>query len=360
MSFGIGIIGAGTIGTKHAEEAVKAGLRIAGICDVRRDRAESMAAKYPGAFATTELEDLLSRPGFSAVIVATPNAYHKRVAVVSMLSGMDVLLEKPMALSASECDEIIAARNESGKLLQVGFVSRYAPAAMEVRKLVNAGKLGRIYHAKAALYRRRGIPGLGRWFTTKALSGGGVLMDLGSHLIDLVLFLTGSPVPTSACAACAGTFGMPIGKYRFTEMWAGPPAPDGVFDVEDSVSALVRFEDGMTLELNVTWAANLPQLPPRDGFLLLGDRAGCFMSPWDGQVIVTTERGGQLADERMRLTPDDSWAVAWANQTRTFARNVTGRAAPEASAEAGRTVQAIIDAMYSSAESGTEEKIHQE
>ncbi len=357
MSFGLGIVGAGSIGAIHAQRAVEAGMRISGICDVRRDRAESLAAKYPGAFATTEQEDLLSRPGFSAVIVATPNAYHKRVAVVSMLSGRDVFLEKPMAMSAEECDEIIAARNESGKLLQLGFVSRYAPAAVGVRNLVAAGKLGRIYHVKAALYRRRGIPGLGRWFTTKALSGGGVLMDLGSHLIDLVLHLTGSPVPVSACAVCAGTFGAPINRYRFTEMWGGPPAPEGTFDVEDSASGLVRFEDGMTLELNVTWAANLPQLPPRDGFLLLGDRAGCSLSLWDSQVIVSAERGGQLADERVRLPPDDPWAAAWATQAQTFARNVTARDKPEASGEAGRTVQAIIDAMYRSAESGREEAV---
>ena len=129
---------------------------------------------------------VLSVPGITAVAVATPNVYHKETAIAALRAGKDVLLEKPMAMSRAECDEIVEVIAETGKLLQVGFVSRCAPAAVAVRDLLASGRLGRIYHAKATLCRQRGIPGLGRWFTTRSMSGGGVLVDVGVHHDGLV------------------------------------------------------------------------------------------------------------------------------------------------------------------------------
>jgi predicted dehydrogenase len=354
MTIGLGIIGAGGVAALHAGATVNAGLRLAGICDVDLDRARALAAKHPPARATGSVQELLSDPDVSAVIVATPNVLHKDLAVAAMQAGKDVLLEKPMATTVGECDEIIAARQQTQRLIQIGFVCRGAASALAARGLLEAGRLGRIYHAKASIYRRRGIPGLGRWFTTKEESGGGVLMDLGVHLIDLVLHLTGYPAPARASAVCTSTFGSPIDQYAFEEMWGGPPNPLGIFDVEDAATALVRFDDGMSMELNATWAADLSEDRLRSQIVLLGDKGGCCIDLWNNELILTTERDGSVTDASEPLPAGDAWSAAWTRQAETFASNVERRTPPEASAENGRAVQSLVAALYRSAAKGRE------
>lgn len=348
MPVNLGLIGAGTVASLHAEGAAQAGVRIAAVCDVDRGRAGTLAARHDAA-STTSVDALLERADVDAVIVALPNALHKPVAIAAMRAGKHVLLEKPMGLNAAECDDIVDAVRETGLVLQMGYVCRCAPAAEGALALVREGALGRVYAARASLLRRRGIPGLGRWFTTRAESGGGVLMDLGVHLVDLVLHLTGFPRPARASAVCTGTFGHPIDQYVYEEMWGGPPDPRGVFDVEDAATALVRFDDGMTMELGVSWAADLAEGRSGDGIVLLGDRGGCAIDLWANELILTTVRDGRLVDVRQTLPEVDAWTTAWRRQAETFGRNVSSNTTPEASAERGRAVQSLVDAFYLSA-----------
>jgi predicted dehydrogenase len=357
MTIGMGIIGAGGIAAVHAEAVVSAGLHLAGICDIDLDRARALVGKHPPARATGSVDELLADPGIAAVVVATPNALHKELAVKAMQAGKDILLEKPMALTVSQCDEIIAARQQTQRIIQIGFVCRGAPSALAARALLEAGRLGRIYHAKGSIYRRRGIPGLGRWFTTREMSGGGVLMDLGVHLIDLVLHLTGYPSPARASAVCTSTFGAPIDQYAFDEMWGGPPNPGGVFDVEDAATALIRFDDGMSMELNATWAADLSEDRLRSQIVLLGDQGGCCIDLWNNELILTTVSDGKVTDTPEPLPAGDAWNAAWTRQAQAFAGNVERRTPPEASAENGRAVQALIEALYRSAAEGREVEV---
>ena len=354
MTLGLGIIGAGGVAAIHADAAARTGLRVATVCDVDVQRAEALAAEHPGAAATGDAQAIFDDPDVAAVVVAVPNALHKDLAIAAMRAGKDVLLEKPMALNAGECDEIIAARDETGRLLQMGFVCRCAPSSEAARALVEQGRLGRIYHAQAGIFRQRGIPGLGRWFTTRAMSGGGALMDLGVHLIDLVLHLTGYPRPVTASAVCTSTFGSPIKEYAFEAMWGGPPDPGGVFDVEDGVTALVRLDSGMSMELQVMWAANISEerLPSR--VVLFGEAGGCLVDPWSNELFVTRQQGGRIVGSAEKLPGGEGWEAAWLRQAEVFARNVTDRTPPEASAEDGWTVQALIDALYRSAAEGRE------
>ncbi len=354
MTLGLGIIGAGGVAALHAEAAAKAGLRLAGVCDVDLERARALAAKYPPAQATGSVEALLADAGIAAVVVATPNVLHKDLAVAAMRAGKDVLLEKPMAINVGECDEIIAAREQTARLVQLGFVCRCAPAAIAARRLAQTGRLGRVYHAKASIYRCRGVPGLGRWFTTRARSGGGVLMDLGVHLIDVVLHLTGHPRATRASAVCTSSFGSPIEQYTYEDMWGGPPDPQGVFDVEDAATALVRFDGGMSMELNAIWAADLSEDRMRSQVVLLGDKGGCCIDLWKNELILSTEQDGRVTDAPEPLPAGDAWSAAWTRQAETFASNVERRTPPEASAEDGRAVQALVGALYRSAAEGRE------
>lgn len=349
MAIGLGIIGAGSVARLHAEAAAGAGVRVAGICDIDGAKARNLAADYAGAIATDSIKSLLGRSDIDAVVVAVPNCHHMQTAVEAMRAGKDVLLEKPMALSVAECDEIIAARDQTGQLLQMGFVCRGAPAAVVAHELAGQGRLGRIYHVKASVYRQRGIPGLGRWFTNRAMSGGGALMDVGVHLIDLAMHMTGFPRPVRASCVCTGTFGDPVGSYAFDEMWSGPPDPGGSFDVEDAATALVRFEGGLSLELNATWAGNVNPAYLRDAVVLLGDEGGCVADLWNNELIVTTERGGRMLSEKQPLPEGDAWGGAWKRQHQRFSACVESRTAPDPSAADGRAVQAVIDALYRSA-----------
>jgi predicted dehydrogenase len=354
MSIRIGIIGAGTIAEHHATVARRCGLSVAGFADIVPERARRLAAKFEGADGVGDAAELLARPGVDAAIIAVPNAAHKACAIQALQAGKDVFLEKPMALNTEECDQIMAAMEASRRLLQVGFVCRHAPTTAAARAFIEAGRLGRIYQAKAIQYRRRGIPGLGRWFTTRSLSGGGALIDLGVHLIDLVLHLTGHPRARAVSAACTSTFGSPIERYRYTSMWAGPPDPRGTFDVEDGVCGHVRFEGGLLLEVNITWAANLPEGVMKNGIVLLGDRGGLYFDVWGREVVLATEEQDRLVDVQPQLPEGDAWMAAWESQCRSFAEAVERRAAPAATAAHGRAVQAIIDAMYRSSSEGRE------
>jgi predicted dehydrogenase len=356
MSFKIGIVGCGSIGNVHARNAAAAGLEVAGTWDVLTDRSGTLAELHDGCTSHASLDDLLASD-IDAVAVAVPNNVHKECAVASLEAGKHVLLEKPMAMSVAECDEIIAARDRAGRILQMGFVCRGLPTAFAAKQFLDAGRFGEIYHVKCSMYRRRGIPGLGGWFTTKALSGGGPLIDLGVHALDLAMHLTGNHEPVRASGQVVSKFGSPIEDYRYTNMWSGPPKLDGVFDVEDGAVGLVRFENGMTLEVNVTWAANLPEDVLPSGVTILGTKAGCFFELFGKKVQIATEEEGLITDVSPHFETGDSHDVAWGRQYRQFIAAVQDGVPPHATAEDGRCVQALIDSIYASSEAGREVEV---
>ena len=140
-------------------------------------------------------------------------------------------------------------------------------------------------------------------------------------------------------------------------MWAGPPDPAGVFDVEDSVTALMRFPGDLTFELNVTWAANIPEDVIPDGIILLGDRAGCHLDLWNNRLRLTQVIDGKLTDEVIEpsLDPEDNaWDKAWRSEHEHFRSAVQQRSAPRSSAADGRAVQQIVEALYRSGAEGRE------
>ena len=140
-------------------------------------------------------------------------------------------------------------------------------------------------------------------------------------------------------------------------MWGGPPDPAGVFDVEDAATALLRFDGGLSVQLNVAWAANVDPDHLRDGIVLLGDTGGCGVDLWRNELTITTERDGQVVTEKQNLPAGDAWDSAWRRQAERFCRCVETRTPPEASATDGRAVQTVIDALYRSAAEGREVEI---
>ncbi len=353
MSMRLGIVGCGAIGNIHAAAAKRQGVDLVGAWDIHEGRAALLTSTHGGR-AFGSLDDLLAMKEIDAVAIAVPNNLHAPLAIQSLRAGKHVLLEKPMAMSTAECRTIKAEAIKARRVLELGFVCRGAPAARAVRHFIDAGRFGRISHIKCASYRRRGVPGLGGWFTTKSISGGGAVIDLGVHLIDLSLFLAGNASPTHASAQVFSGLGCRMRDYVYTAMWAGPPRLDGTCDVEDGATALIRCDGGLTIEMNVFWAANLPEGQLSDGLTILGDKAGATFQIFGRSAKIATEEEGRLVDIVPHFTCEDPDREMWDAQYTQFRRAVEDGVAPHADADAGIRVQATVEAIYASAATGRE------
>lgn len=357
MSFKLGIIGAGAIGNVHAETATRAGVPIVGVWDINPAKGQAFGARHSGARVCASVKELLAMREVDAVVVAVPNHDHAEVAIEALEAGKAVFLEKPMAMNAQECDRILATLERTKGRLQMGFVCRGTPTAVTARHFIDAGTFGRLYHIKCSLYRRRGVPGLGGWFTTKARSGGGPLIDLGVHVLDLSLYLAGNPRAERVSGATYANFGVRMREYVYTDMWAGPPKLEGVCDVEDHATALIRCAGGLTIELNVTWAMNVHESRMTNGITLFGDRAGCFLPIFGKELVIATESERRVADLSPEISAGNAEHAAWDRQYRMFGDMVTKGTPPHADARAGRAVQSIIDALYESSSAGREVEV---
>ena len=302
MSIRLGIVGAGTIGGVHATAANATGIDVVCVADADAKAAKALAEKHGIPAAVDDPKKLFASDQVDAVVIGVPNKFHKPLAIAAMEAGKDVLLEKPMALTAAECRQINTVAARTKRILQMGFMNRYAPSSTAAKSLVDAGRLGKIYHIKANYYRRRGIPGMGGWFTTKSLSGGGPLIDLGVHVIDLAMYLAGYPKPLRASGKVYANFGKKMKKYLYESMWAGPPRFGGKCDVEDSAHALIRLDGGVTFEMNTTWAGNFPDDSVND-LIGLEQFSGNFSLPYipvdtsNPLMATPNDMGSQLFDD---------------------------------------------------------------
>ena len=350
----VGIIGMGTIGNVHADAyAANAGeAELAAICDIDASKLSAQGAKrsIPESARFADYRELL-KSDVEAVDVCVWNAWHKEIAIAALEAGKHVLLEKPMAMNAKEASEILAAAKKSGKKLQIGMVKRHSGETMRAKELVDAGALGQIYHIRAVFMRNRGIPGLGGWFTDKAQSGGGPLIDCGVHWFDAALHVSGLWRPTSASAKCYAKFGTRMAGYKYVDMWAGPPKLDGKFDVEDYSSGFVRFGDKATMSFEVAWAVNSES----GGYLeFLGDKEGIRIFE-DKPLKLMTEQNGYIANVFPQF-PDTG--NMFHRQEKSFLAVCRGESEPLANGEQGVAIMKLIDAIYESDKLGREVQIN--
>lgn len=345
----VGLIGIGAIGKIHAEAFTATGeASIHALCDVDEPRLKAEGERLGVKQRFTDYNELLASD-VDAVVVGVGNALHREVGVAALQAGKHVLLEKPMALNAGEAQKIVAAAREAAGILQIGMVRRHAPEAQVLREYIEAGELGDIYHMRTVLVRRRGIPGLGGWFTTKAQSGGGPMIDVGVHFFDAALWLSDHWNPTRVSAKTYAKFGPRMADYRYVGMWAGPPRLDGVFDVEDYSTGLVRFDSAATMSFEIAWAANAKG----ESFVeILGEKGGARL--FEGELRVFTEYNGRVAD----ICPQfKDTADPFQEQARAFVAACRGEQPPAATGEQGLTVMKLIDGIYASSEAGHEVEI---
>ena len=257
----IGVIGCGTIANSaHIPSYMKCeDAEIKYFCDIIPERAEKAVKDYGCGIAVEDYHVVINDPEIDAVSVCTPNLMHKTISIDAMRAGKHVLCEKPAARIYSEALEMQKVQHETGMTLNIGVVNRFNTAVNEVRKRIMDGELGELYHVFINFRAHRSIPGLGGAFTTKAIAGGGTLIDWGVHRLDIVMYCTGDPKPlsVSGCAFCKLGCDMP--NYLYRGMWSEMTKDvNGTYDVDDSVTALVRTE-GPVISLEGAWAQNIEE-----------------------------------------------------------------------------------------------------
>ncbi len=248
-----GVIGLGA-GQAHMTGYVKAdGVDLVAIAGKEKDRLAYAAERFDVPHTFEDWEDLVAREDIDLVSIATPNALHAPIAIAALRAGKHVLCEKPLSIDAGSAQQMVDAAVDAGRILQTAFNFRRRGDVRTLREHLDTGALGRIYHTKSTWLRRSGIPGLGSWFTSKELAGGGPLIDLGVHVLDLALYLLDEPRIVSVTAATyaeLGTRGRGGSGSSFTRFGTGL-----AYEVEDLATAFLRFEDGGSLRLEAGWAA---------------------------------------------------------------------------------------------------------
>jgi len=291
----IAVIGCGTIANSaHIPNYVKnKDAEIKYFCDIILERAEEAVNKYGCGKAVKDYRDILADPEVEAVSICTPNNVHAEITIAMLKAGKHVLCEKPAARTYAEALEMKKVQNETGKILNIGVVNRFNDSVMLIKKYIDSGKLGEIYRVYVSFRVHRSIPGIGGDFTTKAISGGGVLIDWGVHYLDIVMYCCGDPKVHTVSGETFSKLGVDIKNYAYKNMWAeNVKNEDGTFDVDDSVTALIRTA-GPTITVNGAWAENIAGGGTFIDFI--GDKAGIRLT-YGGDFTVYTAEHGALVE----------------------------------------------------------------
>lgn len=287
----VAIIGCGRIANSaHIPAYLKCeDVEIKYFCDIILEKAQKCVEKYGVGKAVEDYHEVLADPEIEAISICTPNMAHKFISIDALRAGKNVLCEKPAARIYSEALEMQQAQHETGKILNIGVVNRFNDAVNEVKRMVDNGDLGEIYHVYASFRRYRGIPGLGGAFTTKAISGGGALIDCGVHFLDIVMYITDDPTPITASGKAFSKLGVDMKNYVYESMWAEDTKDlDGTYDVDDFVTAFIRTE-GPTITINGSWAQNIGISESYIDFL--GTKAGIRLTYGGDYTIYGVEDG---------------------------------------------------------------------
>ncbi len=355
MSTKVGIVGAGGMLQFHVPGFLSAGAEIVAIADANPVAAENAADKYgiPKAYQSAA-EMLAGSPGIDAVSVILPNKFHHPEAVRALQAGKHVFCEKPPALNAAEAAEMKDCADKAGKTLMFNFNNRARPDAQAVMDYIRDGTVGEINSAQARWMRRTGIPGFGGWFTTKALSGGGPLIDL-LHMVDLAFYFMGCPEPEYVLA---GTFDDFITDKTFKGPWGIPDVAEGVTDVESAAHGLVKFKTGQILSFQASWAEMIGR--EEVSAVFQGRKAGGSVrrifgrDGIDDTAIDTAElythEHGRPVNRHLIVEPDP--AMGRIRSAANFIRAIEGREQPLNTPDQAVALMKIIDAAYESSRTG--------
>ncbi|GIQ69379.1 gfo/Idh/MocA family oxidoreductase [Xylanibacillus composti] len=347
----IGIIGAGNIANVHIQQfrQLQEECEITAITDAFLPLAESRKEQYGIPWVAPTPEALIASDQVDAVIVAVPNQYHAPLTIQALEAGKHVLLEKPMAINAEAARDIMRAKQRTDRTLMLAHQMRWEAVPMQIKQQMDRGELGSIYSAKTGWFRRKGIPGWGTWFTRMDQSGGGPLIDIGVHMLDLALYLMGNPKPVSVFGATYAEFGP---KKRGIGDW-GKPDWNGIYDVEDFATALIKMDNGSTLSLEVSWAVHMDT--DNTPFIhLMGTEGGASYRGPHGKLL--TEKFDRPLETEL-VTPENDEG-ARIRLSRHFLECIREGKEPITSGMTGFTNSLVLNAIYESSQTGREVQLN--
>jgi predicted dehydrogenase len=365
-----GMIGCGFIANgKHLPNLARINdVEIVAFCDPAIEKARMAAIKFgsPDALVCVDYQDVLACTDIDFVHICAPNCLHHEMTVAALNSNKHVMCEKPMAMTSGEARAMLEASRRTGKLLTVSYQNRFREDALFMKSLCDKGELGEIYFAKAFATRRRGVPTWGV-FLDKEKQGGGPLIDLATHALDLTLWMMNNYEPV----VVLGSTYDKIGKMGSSANIMGPWDPDK-YEVEDSAFGMVKFKNGASVMVEASWALNT--IVSNEGMTLLcGTKAGADMFPPSGLVVCTSdfqssgnyhvrvngERNGKLYIENHTMGPgyiDEQGKkeefAGGAKEMQAWINAVRGQSELVVKPEQAYIVTCILEAIYQSALSG--------
>jgi predicted dehydrogenase len=342
----VGIIGTGWPGQQHAI-ALRKSLRgeLYGCADLDEARRTAFAKEFTPTKSVADYHELLADHAVDVALICLPNFLHFPASLAALEAGKHVLCEKPPTLNAAEMKVL---REEATKRRLVYFFGRqfrFTSGMLATKRLIDDGRLGKIYHARATWIRSRGIPvGIGGWFTEKKRSGGGALIDIGVHALDSVWYLMGTPRPLSVSA----------GVFRNFEHFVS----GSVFDVEDAAYAFIRFDNGAVVQLETSWAGNLPDDIPEGKYfgresnnsIIYGTKGTVRLKP----LTLFEDQNAALVTVPIEHDAQNENDNSFARQMENFLAAVAGDEKPANDVEQAVELMEMIDAIYASSALGRE------
>lgn len=313
-------------------------VEIIAVCDANPDTARSVAEQFAIPEYFGNHIEMLNSLKPDAVTICVPNKFHYQITLDALERDCHVLCEKPPAITAEEAEQMEKISVKKNLLLTYGFHFRHSEHVAFLKNKIEQGKFGTIYNANVQWHRRRGIPGWGN-FTDKKLQGGGPLIDIGAHMLDLTLYLLDYPIISYVCASKSDR----IGKQGGTGLM-GSWDPK-LFMVEDGLFGYIHFANGTCMSLETSFAINMKEQNLRN-VQLYGEKLGASVFPLE----IYGEDNGQLVNQIYPFMEMKDWHI---NSDQNFVNACLGKESLLVTAEQGTYVQKLICALYESAESGT-------
>lgn len=348
--FTVAVIGCGRISNiAHFPALSKIkNVRIKYACDVILSKAEKAKQDFPVIEnVISDYKVALADPEVDAVFVLTPNYLHYVIAMEALDAGKHVLCEKPITVDYDLSVKMQKKADECGKILNIGVCNRFNKSVEKLAEMYKNGDFGNVYHVYASFRGFRSIPGLGGAFTTKAESGGGVLIDWGVHFFDLILYiLDGAKVKTVTCDTYQGT-AKDMKQYRYENMWAEDTSniENGVNDVEDFISGYIRT-DKASISFNGAWAQNVPV--PEMYVDILGDKGGARLD-YGGKFTFT------CGETLKSITPEYDIPDMYTLEDEAFIESAKSGVKNKGNIDCVLETAKLLDALYASAKDKKEE-----
>ncbi len=344
----IAFIGSGGIARTYIKYMKKfEGLEVVAAADPAVASLEAFAADVPGVVTYDDYHKMLKQTkDLDLVCVCSPNGAHADNTLAALRAGVNVVVEKPMAMNAAECQKMIDTAKRARKELIVGFQFRFDPRTEMIRRQVAEGHFGKVLYVRCQALRRRGIPNWGV-FGRKDLQGGGPMIDIGVHCLEMAHYAIGSPRPVSATGNCWTYHGNK--KSDIASMW--PNWDYKTYTVEDLAVGMIRFDSGTMLNIEASFVAHIE----KDvwTFQLMGEKGGASWEP----TLLFTDHNGYMVNMAPGWIGAGGWDVIWEQKIKHFVEVIREGKPNRAPGEHGLMVQKMLDGVYASAASGKEVRV---